>query len=201
MTARRRRGSADMDGSRKCPCRCRREAVLRRPPRDRFNRTSQFVAHAPGGLGSRPAPCGRAGTRRRLSAQRAPPRDAGSTPGSSRFDRRPGMTPASASPSSLRGSAMRIGILAGEVLVERSDARRLRPRGQRRRRHSAWYAATAWTLGVSLQRWRWRQSASGRSPSDVGHCLGVVGLADAFLRTRAIAPPGGRKSRESQCKM
>lgn len=41
---------------------------------------------------------------------------------------------------------------------------------------------------------------AGSGPSDVGHCGGIVGLADAFVRTRAKAPPGGRKSREAQRK-
>jgi len=43
------------------------------------------------------------------------------------------------------------------------------------------------------------EAGSGGS-SDVGHCGGILGLADAFVRTRAKAPPGGRKAREAQRK-
>jgi hypothetical protein len=42
--------------------------------------------------------------------------------------------------------------------------------------------------------------AGSGDPSEVGHCGGILGLADAFVGSRKKAPPGGRKKRERERK-
>ena len=40
--------------------------------------------------------------------------------------------------------------------------------------------------------------AGSGDPREVGHCAGILGLADAFVTSRKKAPPGGRKLRERE---